>query len=434
VGPRWVIIENVPALRSRGFVTVLQNLSALGYDAEWHCIPASYVGAPHRRDRIWIVAYPHNERSHRINSLLRSKTSWQDKEKISETTRSRSKMANTSRLQQGRQEQRSERKRTGPGGEQDVMADTNSTGLALRKSLASNPHPECETVKRGSKQDVMADTNGKPTLGASIARQERHTWKFESRFCQFFNGLSQKMVEPLTKPISHCTLCIERTMQHGKTKENGSSKNLPRLRNADVSQANEQTLGRQERVHQTNILQSEMHGGGDDARQANLIRTSQESGKAQGKGMRRMRNTEQTPYPPPGHETREQRSEEPDDALRVLSRLMALEQRKTPGVDIKRCATLLRLWQGMAETEIRDVPETLSEIQKVWRSATDEEKQWWTLRVATGNPSCAEWPGVPRVAIGVKDRVNKLKCLGNAVVPQVVEMIGHAIMDMEREE
>ena len=58
VGPRWVIIENVPALRSRGFVTVLQNLSALGYDAEWHCIPASHVGAPHRRDRIWIVAFP----------------------------------------------------------------------------------------------------------------------------------------------------------------------------------------------------------------------------------------------------------------------------------------------------------------------------------------------------------------------------------------
>jgi DNA (cytosine-5)-methyltransferase 1 len=58
VGPRWVIIENVSALRSRGLSTVLQNLSEIGYDAEWHCIPASYVGAPHRRDRIWIVAYP----------------------------------------------------------------------------------------------------------------------------------------------------------------------------------------------------------------------------------------------------------------------------------------------------------------------------------------------------------------------------------------
>ena len=56
--PRYVIIENVAALRSRGLDQVLGSLAALGYDAEWHCIPASAVGAPHRRDRVWIVAYP----------------------------------------------------------------------------------------------------------------------------------------------------------------------------------------------------------------------------------------------------------------------------------------------------------------------------------------------------------------------------------------
>lgn len=37
---------------------VLGDLASLGYDAEWHCIPASAVGAPHQRDRVWIVAYP----------------------------------------------------------------------------------------------------------------------------------------------------------------------------------------------------------------------------------------------------------------------------------------------------------------------------------------------------------------------------------------
>lgn len=59
--PKWVIAENVSALRSRGLDEVLGSLAALGYDAEWHCIPASAVGAPHRRDRIWIVAYPNND-------------------------------------------------------------------------------------------------------------------------------------------------------------------------------------------------------------------------------------------------------------------------------------------------------------------------------------------------------------------------------------
>ena len=59
--PRYVIVENVPALLGRGLGRVLGDLSALGYDAEWDCLPASAFGAPHRRDRIWIVAYPGSE-------------------------------------------------------------------------------------------------------------------------------------------------------------------------------------------------------------------------------------------------------------------------------------------------------------------------------------------------------------------------------------
>ena len=61
IRPRYAIIENVSALRNRGLDTVLRSLAEIGYDAEWHCIPASAVGAPHKRDRIWIVAYPDNK-------------------------------------------------------------------------------------------------------------------------------------------------------------------------------------------------------------------------------------------------------------------------------------------------------------------------------------------------------------------------------------
>ncbi len=57
VGPRYIIVENVAALLGRGLGSVLGDLASLGYDAEWHCIPASAVGAPHIRDRVWIVAY-----------------------------------------------------------------------------------------------------------------------------------------------------------------------------------------------------------------------------------------------------------------------------------------------------------------------------------------------------------------------------------------
>lgn len=56
VRPRFAVLENVAALLSRGMGTVLGDLAEVGYDAEWHCIPASAVGAPHRRDRVWIIA------------------------------------------------------------------------------------------------------------------------------------------------------------------------------------------------------------------------------------------------------------------------------------------------------------------------------------------------------------------------------------------
>src|SRR3546814_19364737 len=59
--PEWVIIENVSALRTRGLDVILHGLAALGYDAEWHCILASSVGAPHPRDRIWVIAYPRSK-------------------------------------------------------------------------------------------------------------------------------------------------------------------------------------------------------------------------------------------------------------------------------------------------------------------------------------------------------------------------------------
>ena len=61
VEPRGVLVENVPGLLSiddgRGFGTVLGDLAALGYDAEWDVLSAADVGAPHLRERVWVVAW-----------------------------------------------------------------------------------------------------------------------------------------------------------------------------------------------------------------------------------------------------------------------------------------------------------------------------------------------------------------------------------------
>ena len=57
VRPAFVFVENSPALTFRGFGTVLGDLAALGFDAAWCVLSASDVGAPHVRERIWILAH-----------------------------------------------------------------------------------------------------------------------------------------------------------------------------------------------------------------------------------------------------------------------------------------------------------------------------------------------------------------------------------------
>ena len=58
VGRPRIVLENVVALLNRGLCQVLGALATVGYDAEWHCIPARHVGAPHGRDRFWLIADP----------------------------------------------------------------------------------------------------------------------------------------------------------------------------------------------------------------------------------------------------------------------------------------------------------------------------------------------------------------------------------------
>jgi len=69
--PRYAIMENVRGHLSLGFGRVLGDLAEIGYDTEWQVIPAAAVGAPHRRERVFIVAYPKSEYSNGSNDYPR---------------------------------------------------------------------------------------------------------------------------------------------------------------------------------------------------------------------------------------------------------------------------------------------------------------------------------------------------------------------------
>jgi DNA (cytosine-5)-methyltransferase 1 len=86
VRPKYVLVENSPMLTIRGLGVVLGDLSKMGFDAEWGVISAADIGAPHLRERIWIVAtnvgntYLHGISSSNDQQVLQRKSNWKKKD------------------------------------------------------------------------------------------------------------------------------------------------------------------------------------------------------------------------------------------------------------------------------------------------------------------------------------------------------------------
>ena len=60
--PDYVFVENSPMLVGRGLAVVIADLAEMGYDVRWGIVGAHHAGAPHKRDRIWLVAYRKGQR------------------------------------------------------------------------------------------------------------------------------------------------------------------------------------------------------------------------------------------------------------------------------------------------------------------------------------------------------------------------------------
>ena len=75
VRPRYVFVENSPMLVTRGLERVLADLTTLGYDTRWTVMGAADVGAPHQRDRIWIVGNSNSKPRFQTNKEIDTKRS-----------------------------------------------------------------------------------------------------------------------------------------------------------------------------------------------------------------------------------------------------------------------------------------------------------------------------------------------------------------------
>jgi DNA (cytosine-5)-methyltransferase 1 len=378
LAPRYVILENVAALLGRGLADVLGALASLGYDAEWHCIPASYLGAPHRRDRIWILAYPNSFGCVGIGSGQEGHFwtaqfgAWDGSEA----------MAHAALLQRDggelhREHREGEVSELGTGSGAVNVADTDST-------LQHNEHGGCinptgsatgNAIKSGGSCD-LADAERQrqqgqrqPILsfGATAGEDWQAAWPLASSLGDIWSLEPDVGGSPDGFPAF-----MDRYVGRGLTYAK-SQRAIQTLRNVwsdHVSQTLRRTIGGFDRLQQAEVLFAfvrEYEAGTDEAR---ILVAGEEAPEGFLRSLRRVGEAASAPHRPGLHE---QRVGEYPDAVQVLPRLLALNGAPN--------------WAGSG-----------------WEDAT------------------------PRVVNGVPDRAHRLKALGNAIVPQIAELIGRAIL------
>ena len=67
----FIFLENVPAIRKRGLRVIVERLSGAGYDCRWHIVSAASIGAPHLRERFFLLAYSHGLGRQRLSKAWR---------------------------------------------------------------------------------------------------------------------------------------------------------------------------------------------------------------------------------------------------------------------------------------------------------------------------------------------------------------------------
>jgi hypothetical protein len=182
------------------------------------------------------------------------------------------------------------------------------------------------------------------------------------------------------------------------------------------------------RIPPAEVLRSSLHGETSGERNQEQIHPFEKGNETQGKDMPEVRNEQSIEHTPHQWGRIGQLPGKLDDALRSMSHNLALGTWEETSYSPEEYV-LRSMWTACYE--IGYVPETLSAVSQVWESLNEQDKDWAVIRCATGNPWHSEWPDIPRVATGVKDRVNKLRALGNAVVPAQIYPIYKAIVESE---
>ena len=311
--PRAIVLENVAALLTRGLDRVLGTLAEIGYDAEWHCIPAAAVGAPHIRDRVFVIA---------------------------------------------------------------IMADPKSPGQQTRTEQKRRRKP-----KRGSKRLEFRGTGlqargwweAEPAVGRSL-----------DGFSAWVDGHKYLTLESHKRIMAY--VINHEGINHVDATKKRTEEVLRGLRNRFSTEGVQWKTRGLVGLSSQEVLFSYLCKHTTEATDEAWLQLS--SAEASRKAMRSMRTRKESPGSSCRPGQNEQQQGEHPDSMQALSRLLAYDARKAW---LEYCG--------------KDASIVLSEWGPGWEADID------------------------RVANGIPSRVDRLRCLGNAIVPQVAEVVAKMALD-----
>ncbi len=306
VKPPFVVFENVPGFISMAFETVASDLEAEGYTVESFIIPACGVGAWHRRNRLWVIAYSpnagiENMREREINSAE-------------------------------------------SGGNNNV-SDTNITGL--------------EGWEKTIRQEKGWNSNAGYNRENTGSKWGNNQWTTEPNVGGRLNGLPIWLHRHIIKG-------------YGTEESTRRTEILRELWNDNVSQTIWQVIGGFNRVQKSEVLFAIVCEYEKDSDKARLFMESEKAFKGFVRSLWKQEKITGSSHRP---KNKKQHEGEYPNPMQTLSRLLA------------------------------------HDLQENWQISSWED-------------------GIPRVESGTNNRVDRLKSLGNSIVPQIAYIIFEAIKEV----
>jgi site-specific DNA-cytosine methylase len=405
------------------FETVCTDLESEGYEVQPFIIPAAGVGAPHRRERVWIIATnTESERTGQNDERL-----WQRSSRISggEGTSRSEDVAdpNESRSGEGRvsRDISNEGRRAGETRGESIQSEDRQTRTDNIGSSSANvgntQHNGSSTSEIGRRnEEINGGTEKRQNKSfeseGTSGREDNENMANSRRTLQSRTELGAADEDEVGEGYAN------QSQRSSSTSESNVA-NAERERLEGLNQQSTTISGKDERTYTRNESSRDQATGTEDVADTYARLSNGTYEEVQSRGQ-----TSDTSSTRGGENVADSESFSSDVGGRGEYQEERDGQRKIRGEGSEDVANSERIGQQGSREHVRPIDTEENKVRQTSRfnDGSQGEEGWWLVE-----------PNVGRVAHGVSGRVHRLKGLGNSIVPQIAEEIGRAIIKAEKE-